>query len=56
MIDEVKVTIKFLTMSISGEIILSFGGPQQLSIIPLKNSHLFKIAKSIINFCLKKKF
>ena len=29
------------------------GGPRQLSIIPLKDSHLFKIAKSIVNFYFK---
>ena len=37
-----------------GEIIESSGGPRHLSTIPLKNFHLFKIAKSVINFCLKK--
>ena len=36
------------------EIIKSSGGPRHLSTIPLKNFHLFKIAKSIINFYLKK--
>ena len=37
-----------------GEIIKSFGGPRYLFTIPLKNFHLFKIAKSVINLCLKK--
>ena len=37
-----------------GEIIESFGGPCHLSIILLKNFHLFKIAESVINLCLKK--
>ena len=36
-----------------GEIIESSGGSRHLSTIPLKNFHLFKIAKLIINFCLK---
>ena len=36
------------------EIIESPGGPRHLSTISLKNFHLFKIAESIINFCLKK--
>ena len=39
---------------ISGEIIESSSGPRHLSTIPLKNFLLFKIAESIINFCLKK--
>ena len=30
------------------------GGPRHLSTIPLKDSHLFKIAESVISFCLKK--
>ena len=38
---------------ISGEIIESSSEPRHLFIIPLKNFHLFKIAESIINFCLK---
>ena len=29
------------------------GGPRHLSTIPLKNFYLFKIAESVINFCLK---
>ena len=37
-----------------GEIIEISGGPRHLSTIPLKNFHLFKIAESVINFCLKK--
>ena len=37
-----------------GEIIEFSGGPRHLSTIPLKNFHLFKIAESVINFCLKK--
>ena len=32
-----------------GEIIPSSGGPCHLCTIPLKNSHLFKIAKSVIS-------
>ena len=39
-----------------GEIIKSSSGPRHLSTIPLKNFHLFKITKSVINLCLKKKF
>ena len=37
-----------------GEIIESSGGPRYLSTILLKNFYLFKIAESVINFCLKK--
>ena len=37
-----------------GEIIQYIGGLCHLSTIPLKNSHLFKIGKSVINFCSKK--
>ena len=37
----------------SGEIIDSSSGPCHLSTISLKNFHLFQIAKSVINFCLK---
>ena len=37
-----------------GEIIESSGRPRHLSTIPLKNFHLFKITKSVINFYLKK--
>ena len=40
--------------SYHGEIIESSGRPRHLSIVPLKNFHLFKIAKSVINFYLKK--
>ena len=40
----------------TGEIIESSSGPRHLSTIPLKNFHLFKIAESLINFCLKKNF
>ena len=36
------------------EIIESSGGLRHLSTIPVKNFHLFKIAKSVINFYLKK--
>ena len=32
------------------------GEPRHLSTIPLKNSYLFKIVESIINFYFKKKF
>ena len=39
-----------------GEIIELSGGPRHLSTIPLKNFHLFKIAKLVINFCFKKNF
>ena len=35
------------------EIIESSSGPRHLSTIPLKNFHLFKIAESVINLCLK---
>ena len=37
-----------------GEIIQSFSKPHHLSTIPLKDSHLFKITESVINFCFKK--
>ena len=36
-----------------GEIIQSSSGLRHLFIIPLKDFHLFKIAESIISFCLK---
>ena len=39
---------------ITGKIIVYSDGPRYLSTIPLKNFHLFKIAESVINFCLKK--
>ena len=42
--------------SLSGEIIESSGRPRHLSIISLKNLHLFKIIESVINFYLKKNF
>ena len=32
----------------------SSSGPHHLSTIPLKDSHLFKIADSVISFCFKK--
>ena len=38
-----------------GEIIESSGRLCHLSTILLKKFHLFKIAESVINFCLKKK-
>ena len=38
------------------EIIQSSSGPRHLFNIPLKDSHLFKIAKLVINFCFKKNF
>lgn len=38
------------------EIIQSSGGSRHLFNIPLNNSHLFKIAKSVINFYFKKIF
>ena len=38
----------------SREIIQSSSGPRHLSTISLKDSYLFKIAKSVISFCLKK--
>ena len=44
------------SLSLSGEIIESFGEPRHLSTIPLKNFHLFKIAELVINFCFKKNF
>jgi len=34
----------------------SDGRPRHLFAISLKDSHLFKIAESVISFCLKKKF
>ena len=33
----------------------SHGEPRHLSTIPLKNSYLFKIVKSVISFYLKRK-
>ena len=38
----------------SREIIKSSSGPCHLSTISLKDSYLFKIAESVISFCLKK--
>ena len=55
MIYKVKVTINFMTMSVPREIIPYFGGPHHLSTISLKDSHLFKIVKSVINFYFFKK-
>ena len=43
-------------LSNRGEIIKSSDELRYLSTIPLKNFHLFKIAKSVINFYLKKFF
>ena len=40
----------------SREIIQSSSGPRHLFTISLKDSHLLKIAESVISFCLKKKF
>ena len=37
-----------------GEIIQLSDGSRHLSTIPLKESHLFKITKSVISFCLNK--
>ena len=45
--------ITWISLNILEEIIRSSSEPRYLSTIPLKNSHLFKIAKSIISFCLK---
>ena len=42
--------------SASGDIIESSSGPRHLSTIPLIDSHLFKIVKLVIIFCLKKFF
>ena len=42
--------------SASRDIIEPSSGPRHLSTIPLINSHLFKIAESVISFCLKKIF
>ena len=39
-----------------GEIIESFGGPRHMSIISLKNFHLFKTTESVINLYFKKNF
>ena len=44
----------FVHVSALGEIIESSGGPHHFSTILLKNFHLFKITKSIINFYFKK--
>ena len=44
----------FNDLSSSWEIIQSSSRPRYLSTISLKNSHLFKIAESVITFCLKK--
>ena len=46
--------IQLFNASSIGEIIPSSGGPCHLSTIPLKDSHLFKIAESVISFCFKK--
>ena len=43
----------FNDLSSSWEIIQSFSRPSHLSIISLKNFHLFKIAESVITFYLK---
>ena len=37
------------------EIIQSSGRPRHLSVILLKDFHLFKIAELVISFCFKKK-
>ena len=37
------------------EIIQDFGGSYHLSTISLNDFYLFKIVKSVISFCLKKK-
>ena len=39
-----------LNSLVIGEIIQPSSGPHHLSTIPLKNSHLFKIAESVISF------
>ena len=41
-------------LSSEEEIIEFSSEPCHLSTIPLKNFYLFKIAESVINFCLKK--
>ena len=46
--------IQLFNASSIREIIPSSGRPCHLSIIPLKDSHLFKIAESVISFCFKK--
>ena len=46
--------IQLFNASSIREIIPSSGGPCHLSTIPLKDSHLFKIAESVISFCFKK--
>ena len=43
----------FPNIDMLGEIIEFSGGPRHLSTILLKNFNLFKIAESVINFCLK---
>ena len=49
-----KITPNYY-LTILGEIIESSGRPRHLSIIPLKNFHLFKIVELVINFYFKKK-
>ena len=41
------------SVSLAWEIIQSFNGLRHLSTILLKDSHLFKISKSVISFCFK---
>ena len=50
----VAIIVTQLTPPLPREIIQSSGGPCHLSTIPLKDSYLFKIAKSVISFCFKK--
>ena len=46
-----KTAINYVEVAKQGEIIQSFGRPCHLSTILLKDSHLFKIAESVISFC-----
>ena len=48
------VAKSLIIMANCGEIIEYSDGSRHLSTIPLKNFQLFKIAESVINFCLKK--
>ena len=45
-----KTAINYVEVAKQGEIIQSFGRPRHLSTILLKDSHLFKIAESVIIF------
>ena len=53
---DVTCSLAHCPSTIKRKIIHSFSEPRYLSIILLKNPHLFKITKSIISFCLKKNY